>query len=147
MASTQRIKGQEVAVLITRAGVLEDTLTHIMNFNLVLKLEIKEQGYLGDPTDEVDEIFHGIKGDFELHIARAAYFDFAQAIIDRAQRLTPDVVFNITAVLNFPNGEVVTAMAPDVKFGELPMNIGSRGDYVKSKVEFGGSKWVRRNAA
>lgn len=133
--AAQRIKGQEVAVLITRAGALEDTLTNIQNFNVELDFEIKKQGYLGEPTDRRDEVYNGVKFDLELHLHRSAWFTFVKALIDRAKRNTPDVVFNISGVFNFPSGETVTMLLPDVMFGPVPHNVSARGDYVKVKLQ------------
>lgn len=130
----QRIKGQEVAILIVRDSTLEDTLTDIQNFNLELELEIKSQGYLGEKTNRKDDIFNGVKFDMELNIHTQDWFNFQSAIVSRAKRLTPDVQFNITGVFSFPNGDTPTLLIPDCKFGPNPMTISSRGDYVKLKL-------------
>ena len=68
MSTAQRIKGQEVSLLITNAGELEDTLTDIQNFNMEYEFETKSQGYLGEKTNRQDSIFNGIKFDFEIHV-------------------------------------------------------------------------------
>lgn len=135
----QRIKGQEVQILIVSAGQLQDTLTDIQNFGLEAELELLSKGYLGEPTERKDEIYKGCKFDFQLHIHAQAWFTFQQQIKDRAMRVTPDVVFNITGVFSFPNGETPTLLIPDVHFGGNPLKIGSRGDYVDLKIEGGAS--------
>jgi hypothetical protein len=134
MSSAQRLKGQEVSVIYVRGGVLEDTLTDTKDFEFEPKLELKEQGYLGEKTNRYDEIFNGAKFTGTLHLHTQDFFTFQNAIIARAQRQTPDVVFNISAVMNFPNGDTPTVLLPDVKFGENPTKIGSRGDYVEVRV-------------
>lgn len=131
----QRIKGQEINILITAGGTLEDTLTDIQNFNMEVDLEIRKQGYLGEKTDRRDEVYNGVKFDLELHIHKAAWFAFVRKIIDRAKRDTPDVVFNITGVFNFPNGETPQLLLPDVKWGAIPHNVSARGDFVKVKLQ------------
>jgi hypothetical protein len=131
----QRLKGQEVSLIIVRAGVLEDTLTDIQNFNCEDEFEIKSVGYLGEKTNRKDEIYNGSKFDFELHVHTQDVFKFKKAVKDRAQRKTPDIIFNITAVLNMPNGETPSVLIPDAKFGAIPMNVSSRGDYVKFKIQ------------
>ena len=135
MSTAQRIKGQEVSILITRAGALENTLTDIQNFNVEMEFEVKSQGYLGEKTNRRDTIFNGTKFDMELNLHTQDYIPFLQAIHNKAQRLTPDVIFNITAVMSFPNGDTPEVLLNDVSFGANPMNIGSRGDYVKIKVQ------------
>lgn len=131
----QRIKGQEVTILITDDGNLEDTLTDIQNFNLEAQFEIKAQGYLGEKTNRKDEVYNGCKFDLELNLHKQDWFNFQQKIKDRAQRNTPDVVFNITGVFAFPNGETPTLLIPDVHFGAQPLSVSARGDYVKVKLE------------
>lgn len=131
-----RIRGQEVSVLIVRDTTLEAELRDVQNFNLELLLEQKDQGYLGETTNRKDDIYNGVKGDFELNVHSQDIFVFQQAVLDRAKRATPDVKFNVSAILAMPSGETPTVLIPDIKFGGMPMNVGSRGDYVKFKVDF-----------
>ncbi len=135
MSTAQRIKGQEVSILITNAGELEDTLTDIQNFNMEFELETKSQGYLGEKTNRQDSIWNGVKFDFELHVHTEDVWSFLQAIHDKAQRLTPDTVFNISGIFTYPNGDQPEILLSDVSFGAVPVNIGSRGDYVKFKMQ------------
>ena len=119
-----------------RESVLETELIDIMNFNAEFMLEQIAQGYLGEKSERHDEIYKGAKGDFELHTHSQDWLTFAQAVKDRAQRNTPDLVINISAVMFYPNGQTPTLLFPDVKFGAMPMNIGSRSDYQKVKMDF-----------
>lgn len=131
----QRIKGQEVSIIVTRDGNVETTLVDIVNFNAIAKFEIIEKGYLGEKNNRHDYIFHGIKFDFELNIHTQDWFTYFQAQLDKAKRNTPDVTFNITAVLSFPNGDTPSVLLADVAWGELPMNVTSRQEYVKLKLD------------
>lgn len=133
---SQRLKGQEVAILIVRDAVLESELFDIMNFNAEIMLEQIAQGYLGEKTERHDEIYKGMKGDFEMNTHSQDWLPFVTAVIERAKRNTPDLVINITAVMNYPNGQTPSILFPDVKFGPMPMNIGSRGEYQKIKIDF-----------
>lgn len=130
-----RIKGQEVVVLIIRGGVLEDTLTNIMSFNVELQSETKTQGFLGEKNNRTDDIFNQVKFDLELQLSSQSWFNFSKAILDRQQRVTPDIQFNITATLEFPNGDTPSIVLNDCKFGSQPLNVPSRGDYVKVKLD------------
>ncbi len=132
---SQRIKGQEVSVLITRDTVLEDTLTAIKDFEIDTQLEVKSQGYLGEKTNRKDMIYNGGKFSFTLHLHKQDYFNFWKSAVAKAKRETPDVIFNITAVMSFPNGDTPTVLLPDVVFGPMPLKAGSRGDYVDVKIE------------
>jgi hypothetical protein len=138
----QRVKGQEVSILITTDDVLEETLVDIQNFDLEAKFEIKEVGYLGEKTNRHDEIYNGCKGSLELHMHKQDFFRFQFNIKQRARRETPDRIFNITAVAAFPNGDTPQILVPDVFFGSNPLNVNSRGDYVKAKLEIGADDFV-----
>jgi hypothetical protein len=132
----QRIRGQEVQLLITRGADLEDTLTEIQNFNFEPEFEIKSQGYLGEKTNRKDSIYNGCKGDFELHLHSSDWFRLLAAIKDKASRVQPDLVFNVVAICNFPDGTTPTVLFPDVAWGATPVAVSSRGDYVKVKMSF-----------
>jgi hypothetical protein len=130
----QRIKGQEVTIVILRGGIVEAELTDIMNFNIETDIELIQQGYLGEVADRFDEVYKGTKFDFEMHVHSQDFFVFQQAIIDRAQRVTPDIQFNISFSLAFPNGQTPSITLPDCFFGPIPKGSGSRTEYVKTKI-------------
>jgi len=136
MAAESRIRGQETSVLIVRDGALEASLVDVRNFNFAHQLEIQSQGYLGEKSERKDEIYKGVKGSMELHLHNQEFIAFEQAILDRAQRNTPDVIFNITSVLSFPNGQTPTFLFADVKFGEIPHDFPDRAEYVSVKLDF-----------
>lgn len=132
----QRIKGQEVSIIITRDGGLEAELTDVKSAEFTPQFEIKEEGYLGEKTNRFDEIYNGVKGSLTLHIHSGDVFDFIQAVKDRAQRATPDLVFNIAGLFSFPSGEIRTLTLPDVKFGAFPISTNDRGAYTEVKFEY-----------
>jgi hypothetical protein len=139
---SQRIKGQEVTVLVTQGGVLQDTLTDIQSFEVEAQFEIKSMGYLGEVSNRKDEIYNGCKFTMELHLHTQDWFNFQQQIKNKAQRLSPSLIFNISSVLSFPNGQTPSLTIPDAHFGPNPLSISSRGDYVKVKLEGESSDFV-----
>lgn len=132
----QRIKGQEVSLLVTTDGELEAEITDVKSCEFVAQFEIKEEGYLGEKTNRTDDIYNGCKGSMEIHIHSGDAFDLMGKIKERAQRVTPDRIFNISGVFSFPSGEVRTMTLEDVKFGAMPISISDRGDYTAVKWEF-----------
>lgn len=132
----QRIKGQEVEVIIIVDGEAQDTITDVRSFEIAVKTELKEEGYLGEKTNRYDEIFNGIRGRMELHFENQDIFDLFTSVKDRAKRRTPGTQINLKATLNFPNGERPRVFIPNVFFGEMPMNFGGRGDYGTVGLEF-----------
>lgn len=132
----QRIKGQEVSIIISRDGNLEAELTDIKDCEFTPQFEIKQEGYLGEKTDRHDDIYNGCRGKLTLHIHSGDVFDFIGAVKDRAQRNTPDLVFNVSGIFSFPSGEVRSVTMPDVKFGPMPIGTNARGDYTAVTFEF-----------
>lgn len=132
----QRLKGQEVAVRVIQAGNVITSIDSISAFNDNVALELKEQGYLGETVNRFDEILNGFGGDFEFHVNRADWNDLVEAIISRATRKVPDLVFNVVRTDFYPNGDTAIFTYQDVKWGPIPSSVASRGDYVKPRMEF-----------
>lgn len=127
------VKGQEVSVLLTRGGVLETSLSRVQDANFEIGFEVITKKYLGQKADYKDDIYNDTKGDYTLHLYNQEWFDYLLAIKDRAQRQTPDVVFNISAVLQYPNGQTPSILVPDIKFASVPIQISSRNEMVTIK--------------
>lgn len=132
----QRIKGQEVSVLLIIDGTQADTITDIKSFEVTFMTEILTEGYLGETTNRKDEIFNGVSGRMELNFENQDIFALFTSVIDRARRRTPGTVINVKAALNFPNGERPKIYINDVSFGPMPMNFGSRSDYGSVTLDF-----------
>jgi len=115
-------------------SVLQDALTDVQDFNSEAELEIKSQGYLGEKSNRKDEIYNGVKFDLSLHMHTQDPFLFQFNIVQRAKRITPDTLFNISGVFSFPGGDQPVFLYPDAKFGSQPLAVSSRGDYVKLKI-------------
>lgn len=117
-------------------GVVQETITDVRSFEVAAKLEIKEEGYLGEATNRYDEIFNGVRGRMELHLDNKDIFDFLTSVIDRAKRREAGTQVNVKATLNFPNGDRPRVMINNAFFGEVPLNFASRGDYGTVGLEF-----------
>ena len=133
--TAKRIKGQEIELVITTGGVIEDTLVDIHNFNVEFESEIKSQGYLGEKTNRKDDIYNGTKADFEMHSHSQDWLRFIVAIHDRQKRIRPNLVINVAAVLFYPNGDEPQIFLPDMKFGPQAVGTASRGDYTNKKIQ------------
>lgn len=135
----QRIKGQEVRVTVVSPEGTEQSIGAggISSFELEFKTEILSEGYLGETTERKDDIFRGVSGRMSFHLDRPAYFNFVRQVTDRSQRRSPaDARFNVLANLQFPSGDSSLVLLEDVFFGPLPVNVGSRDDYVEASLEF-----------
>jgi hypothetical protein len=136
-----RIRGQETQIVLTRGGVLETTFDNIHSLNVELESEILEASYLGMKTKLHDDIFHGVKGDFEWHSHSQDWLRWALALMDRQKRNTPALVFNITTVLFYPNFDNPQIFIPDVKFGPLGVGFPNREAYVNKKISYAADDW------
>jgi hypothetical protein len=131
----QRIKGQEVELLVVVNGVPYTSLTDILSFNVTPNFEIKEEEYLGETSKRFDEIFNGVSFDMELHFEDPGVLSFMQVVKDRAERRTPGTTINVKATLNFPNGDRPRIILKDCYFGDMPIGFGGRSDYGTFKID------------
>lgn len=138
--ASQRIKGQEVEVLMIVNGSPVTTLDAVKSFSVTFKLDRLTEEYLGETTVRVDSIFKGIEGKAEFNYSSPEVFTLIQQIVDKARRRAPGTKINIKATLNFPSGQRARLIFPDVEFGELPIDFGSRGDYGSFSIDFGGAE-------
>lgn len=136
----QRIKGQEVEVVILQDGLPQDNLTFARSIELTFKTDMLQEGYLGETTDRYDTIFKGVSGRLEFHFDSATPVAIVNSIVDKARRRVPGTRFNIKAVLNFPSGRRARVVVRDVEFGELPIKFGGRADYGTFNLDFGASE-------
>ncbi len=133
----QRIKGQEVRVVMVSPSGTETSLSDVQSFEVEPQMEVLSEGYLGETTERKDDIFKGCSGSMEINLESADFFKFQQAVIERSQRRTPAAArFNVISTLAFPNGERVRILLEDIFFGAPPVNVGSREDYVSVSLDF-----------
>jgi hypothetical protein len=136
--SQPRIKGQECQIIIVVNGTPLSTITDVRNFEVTLKTELLQEGYLGETSDRYDEILKGLSFRGELHAENQDILTvFWQAVHDRAVRRNPSTVINIRTTLNFPNGDRPRVSLKDTFFGPLPMHIPERSQYVAFPIEGG----------
>jgi hypothetical protein len=132
----QRIKGQEIELMVIMDGRPLTSITDVRSFEVAAKTDMLEESYLGETTDRYDEIFKGVRGRMDLHFENKDIFNLLIGVIDRARRRTPGTIINIKATLNFPNGDRPMVLINNVVFGELPINFASRSDYGAITLDF-----------
>lgn len=138
----QRLKGQEVEIRITQAGVLSTAIKAPASFNETVKFEKKEDGFLGETTNRYDTIYNGVDGSIEFQVSDQEWMLLQQAIQDKARRKTPDVKFNLVRTDFYANGDTPSRTYTDVEFGPQPTSVASRGDFVKVTLDFSCSEYV-----
>jgi len=133
--ATQRLLGQQVSIIIIQDSAPLTELNCIRSFSFTYELEMKDEGYLGETTNRKDSVFKGVKMDLELHTNNNKIFTLIQSAVDKARRRTPGTRINIKCSLVYSNGDTVRVTFPDVEFGDFPVSIGSRTDYVTVKLD------------
>lgn len=132
----QRIKGQEVEVTLILDGQPQDSINAVKSASIEFKMDLKEEGFLGETTNRYDDVFNGVKGDITLQYDTPAVFNVISSIINRARRRTPGVKINIKMVLSFPSGQRARVVLRDVSFGAIPLDFGARTDYGSIKLDY-----------
>ncbi len=132
-----RLRGQEIQLRALSDGVVANEVSsNISSFDDSVSFEIKEDGFIGEKTNRFDDILNGYSGGFEFQVNNAAWLNFEQAMERRAKREDPTLVFNIIRTDLFANGGSAVIVYMDVKWGELPTNVGGRAEYAKVKAQF-----------
>lgn len=136
----QRIKGQEIEIIVLKDGAIQQ-FTDIQSFEFSQETETLEEGYLGEKANRYDEIYKGYTFSLEMHNSSPELFPFLQAIKDRAQRRTPDVMINVKATLNYPNGERSRVILNDAFFDSSGISFGGRDEYGTTTIPGKGSDY------
>lgn len=137
----QRIKGQEVELLLVEDNVPLTSISDVRSFEMAAQLEILKEGYLGETTDRRDSVYRGYRGRMEVHFENRDVLDFMRRLIDKARRRTPGVQVNCKVTLAFPGSDRVRMLLRDMSFGEIPLAFGSRADYGTISLDFEGQDY------
>lgn len=130
-----RIKGQEVFVELVIDGKPDAKCGPFKKFTATLLQDILEEEFLGATTKEYDEIFNGCQIEMEGQLYTERWLTFAQSVVRRARFQTGAVVtVDVQATLVFSSGKTIPWKFRDVKFGEFPIDVPSRRDYVNIKL-------------
>lgn len=135
---SQRVKGIECQLaLATPDGNNEEVFDDVLETELIIRMDILEQSYLGKTAPEFDDIFKGIEGNVKFHMEGSTYFKLSEAIQDRAERRTPAAgVFNLTFTVNFPSGAKARLTAENIFFGDMPIRVPKAEEYVEGQLNF-----------
>lgn len=135
-----RIKGQEVELIIVAGGRPMDTITAVKDFDFAWQLEVKSEGYLGETTERKDMVYKGVKGKMTLHAETADILKLSVAIVNAARNRAAGFKLNIKATLNFPTGRRARIIIRDAQFGEIPVSVGGKAEYVSVSFDYEASE-------
>lgn len=135
-----RIKGQEVEVVLIADGSPQRNFTAVRSFEFEYQQEIQSEQYLGETTNRKDTIFQGVRGRIEFHIESSDAFDIIKKIIDKARDRSVGTQINIKATLCFPNGDRSRVIISDAEFGAIPITFSDRSSYGNLTFEYEASE-------
>jgi hypothetical protein len=134
--ASQRAKGQDVVLSVLVDGALQVRIDTIQSAQLEYEMDILEEGYLGESSDRPDSIYKLTRVSLKGHCNSQAYFELADAIVNKARRRAGSPVrIDVVGTFYFPNGDAPTLILPDVHFGSIPLDIGGRDAYVEFSLE------------
>jgi hypothetical protein len=133
---SMRLRGEDTQLTMVAGGEVQDVMTDVRDAEIEGMLELLREQYLGQSTEQKDEIFKGTKGRFSAHVETAKFLEFQQSLYDRAQRRNPGFQVNLKTTLRFPTGERIRILVKDLFFGSSPMKISKRDEYVEFSTEF-----------
>lgn len=134
--SSQRIKGQNTFLDVIVNNEVQDSIGPVTEWGMEFMLEIISQGYIGETTERKDSIFKGFKGNATLHLNTKKAFNIVNAAIENARQRVGHAIINAKATFNFPNGDRVRIIFPDIAIGAIPISFGGTGDYGEMKLEW-----------
>lgn len=131
-----RLKGQETAVSFVSANGTEESVADVKSFDIQFDRDILSEGYLGQGSEQKDDIFKGVSGKIEFHIRKATVLDLIKRMNDVSKRRLPGEQFEIVSTLTFPDGARRRILVADAKFGAIPVSMPSRDDYVSVTFDY-----------
>ena len=136
MTDTLRIRGEEIQIRLTRNGVLEATLTAVKSLVFTPKFSVLTEGYLGGTTNRRDDIYQGCTVQLVFHPESSDALTLMDFVRSRATRRVAqaNARVNLMFVANFPNGNRPRVTISDLKFGDMPFNMGGREQYVDQTI-------------
>lgn len=131
---TRRVLGLSTSVLVVVDTAVLKSITKIKSFTGEIEIKTLEEGYLGFPTNLFDEVLQGFSGKLEFDHDDPDFFDFCGRLIARSSRQV-DFKVNITTSFKYADGSVRRMQLQDVSFGNVPIGIRGRSEYMSSSLD------------
>ena len=132
-----RVAGQDTNLIITAGNKVLDTLTNVRSTSITFEFERTEEEFLGEFASRFDEFFKGATGDAEMQVSSRTQFDLLRQVKDRAQRRGAATAISLKTTLVFPSsGTSVRVMLQNLAFGNFPLRIPARTEYVTLGLDF-----------
>ena len=131
MAAAFHSKGQNCTLTMLKDGAADPSIANVRDASFQYENEIQKDGYLGEKTDRRSQVFSGVTGKLTMNYESKNALLILEAVKQRAQdNLIVD--FTIKFQIETSDG-TATVVIPNVAFGPIPVNFGSRSE--KSTIE------------
>lgn len=132
-----RLKGQETTItVISKTNGVEPAFSDVKSFEVQFDREILSEDYLGQTTSQKDDIFNGVSGRIEIHSRTADILSLVERINLVSKRRLPGEQIQIASTLRFPLGGSRRLVFGPCAFGNIPVNISGRAEFVTFTLEF-----------
>lgn len=143
----QRAKGEDVVISIFKLvggqrQKIQD-ISDIKSYEITFNLDLLKEGYLGQTTDRLDDIFRGVSGSLEYHFSDAGALKLIQSIVQRARTRAgatnaQPIVISHQATIYMPDGTRPIISVPSMFFGPIPLGFGAREQFGSVKLDWSG---------
>jgi hypothetical protein len=132
-----RLKGQEVTVnVLSTFGGLETSFADVGSVDFNFDQDILSEGYLGQTTEQKDDVHKGVSGSIKFHSRTADTIGLIQRIMEVSKGRLPGEEFQIVISLYFPLGGTRRIVVANAKFGTIPVSVSARDAFVEFSLEF-----------
>lgn len=131
----QKLKGQEVFVIVVIDGKANDRIGPFLDLDVTLRKEVLEGEYIGESTTYFDSVFRGCQLAAKGHLRGAHWLKLIDQDIRRARHMSGGIIrFDLTANIVFP-GQVVPWTFADITFGDHKITVADRKSYVEGALD------------
>jgi hypothetical protein len=135
MAGT-RLIGQDCSVTIIQDNQPLTTIDTIKSIEVTVLLDIIKEGFLGQTTDRRDEVYHGVSGKIEAQLSGTDLLLLVESIRRRAKNRRSGTRITTKSTFIFPDGDRAIYVIPDLKFGNIPLGVRGRTEFVEMSLDF-----------
>lgn len=130
-----RIKGIEVALIFIGPTGVEETVGKMKSMEINVLGEILTEEYIDEDAPDFDDISMGCEVKCMAHLNDPAFFQLIQRVENRRRRIgSPSGKFSAGGRFLFPDQGTQRIVVPNLFFGDLPIRVGGRKDYVNTEI-------------
>jgi hypothetical protein len=129
MSEKLNLRNDQIQMRLTVNGALDRTIVDFKSGTVTVNMQKLRERYVGRTSNSLDEIYEDTDLSLVCHPRSQDFLRLFQLLVKRAQRAIPqtEVVVNGIITLEFSDLGRPKIVLPDLKFGNLPLNLPSEG--------------------